>query len=339
MILSILFEQSPLLLLLLIGITFVVLLLTIFLCIYLCIYRKRSKKQSQIVLANKRLLYSSPTSLTPSIPNKATNRYVFPLPRLQSTEIYPQQTINEISSSYKTFDLPKQRARNISSDSSYTSSSQHRSQPFSTKIQRQSTPPTLLSRPLETITAEPISSSTAFDSDDDDNNNTIESLPVPSAPLAEYSLGDVFRFEIAYKLYYSMEDNQLLFQLIHLKSMEALIDRCFPSIICQIRLYTSHNKHKTKKNYSKKNPSNEIFKFDLDQYTLEQSYLKIHVFGQHKQDKRLDLGHIALVLNQYENLVIRVGQHHDGGLMASPQHVKSIPIDEDRIDMINQQQV
>jgi hypothetical protein len=77
----------------------------------------------------------------------------------------------------------------------------------------------------------------------------------------------------------------------------------------------------------------------LDQYTLEQSYLKIHVFGQHKNDKRLDLGHIALVLNQYENLIIRIGQNHDGGLGASERHVKSIPVYEDRIDMIAQQQV
>ena len=72
---------------------------------------------------------------------------------------------------------------------------------------------------------------------------------------------------------------------------------------------------------------------------LEQSYLKIHVLGQHKNDKRLDLGHIALVLNQYDNLMMRVGQSHDGGLAASEQRTKSIPIYEDRIDMITQQQV
>lgn len=337
MIVSFLLEQSPLFLLLLIGITFLVFLLIICLCISLCVHRKRSKQQSQIALANKRLLYSSPASLTPSIPTKATDRYVFPLPRLQSTEIYPQQAINDISSSYKTFDLPKQRSRHISSDSSYTSSNQHRSQILPTKIQRHSTPPGLLSPTLETISAEPISPSTVFDSDDDDD--VMESPPIPSAPPLEYTLADVFRFELTYKLYYSLENNQLLFQLIDLKSMQSSIDRCFPSIICQIRIYTSNNKHKMKKYFSKKNPTNEIFKFDLDQYTLEQSYLKIHVFGQHKHDKRLDLGHIALILNQYENLVIRIGQHHDGGLLASPQHVKYIPIDEDRIDMITQLQV
>jgi hypothetical protein len=67
--------------------------------------------------------------------------------------------------------------------------------------------------------------------------------------------------------------------------------------------------------------------------------LKIHVLGQHKNDKRLDLGHISLVLNQYENLVMRIGHHHDGGLTASEQHTKAIPLYEDRIDMITQQQV
>ena len=326
MIRSLLFEHSSLLLL--ITITFFVLLLIIFLCIYLCLHRKRSKKETQIALANKRLIYSSPASLTPT---KATDRFLFPFPRLQSTELYPQQTINEISSSYKPFDLAKHPRRNISSDSSYTSSSQNRSHPLSTKIQRHSTPPTMISYPLETISAPLVS--------DSDNDDDIEPSTNRNHPTFEYSLADVFRFELVYKLYYSLEDNQLLFQLIHLKSMQPLIDRCFPSIMCQIRLYKSNIKHKTKKYFSKKNPMNEIFKFDLDQYTLEQSYLKIHVFGQHKYDKRLDLGHIALVLNQYENLVIRIGHNHDGGLAASPQHIKSIPIDEDRIDMITQQQV
>ncbi|CAF4701061.1 unnamed protein product, partial [Rotaria magnacalcarata] len=37
--------------------------------------------------------------------------------------------------------------------------------------------------------------------------------------------------------------------------------------------------------------------------------------------------------------MIRSGHHHDGGLAASEQHTKSIPIIEDRIDMITQQQV
>lgn len=326
MISSLFFEHSPQLLFLII-ITFFVILFIIFLCIYLCLHRK----QTEIILANKRLLYSSPASLTPTIPTKATDRFVFPLPKLANTDVYPQQTISEISSSYKAFDIAKQRRRNISSDSSYTSSNQHRSLPFSTKIQRHSTPPKLIPYPLETITAPPVS--------DSDNEDQIEPITNPNHPTFEYSLADVFRFELTYKLYYSLEDNQLLFQLIHLKSMEPLIDRCFPSIICQVRLYKSNTKHKTKKYFSKKNPRNEIFKFDLDQYTLEQSYLKLHVFGQHKYDKRLDLGHIALVLNQYENLIVRVGHHHDGGLAASLQHIKSIPIDEDRIDMITQQQV
>ena len=55
--------------------------------------------------------------------------------------------------------------------------------------------------------------------------------------------------------------------------------------------------------------------------------------------KGLELGHTVLVLNQYDNLMIRAGHHHDGGLAASEQHTKSIQISEDRIDMITQHQV
>ncbi|KAG0420638.1 hypothetical protein DMUE_6334, partial [Dictyocoela muelleri] len=109
--------------------------------------------------------------------------------------------------------------------------------------------------------------------------------------------------------------------------------------ICKIRLHTNNDRRKNKKYFSKKDPTDEIFKFDLDQYTLEQSYLKIHLFGQQKNEKRLELGHIVLVLNEYENLMIRAQHHHDHGLIASAQHTKSIPIDEDRIDMITQHQV
>jgi hypothetical protein len=251
-----------------------------------------------------------------------------------------------MSSSYKTFDLAKQRPRHLSSDSSYTSSNQRRSHPLSTlsfdsvkskiqQIHRRSTPSPILSRRLEPINSEPISIPNISDSDEDDT----ESLATPLTPSFEYSLTELFRIELLYKLYYSTDDNQLLFQLIQLTSNQPLIERCFPTLICKIRLYTTNAKAKNKKYFSKKNPINEIFKFDLDQFVLEQSYLKIHVLGQHKNDKRLELGHIILVLNHYEHLMMRIGHYYDGGLTASEQHTKFIPIYEDRIDMITQQQV
>lgn len=346
MLLPVLFEQSYLLFLTIL-ITFSILLLLTFICIYLYVYRRRVRNKSAIALANKRLIYSSPALITPQLPIKATDRFVFPLPKLETTETFPHYSLNETSSGYKTFDIGKQRPRYLSSDSSYTGSNQRRSHPLSNisldtvksklqQIHRRSTPSPILSRPLEPITPEQNSIPTLSDSDDDDD--TESSTASPRTPSNEYSLAALFRIELIYKLYYSLDDNQLLFQLISLNYLQSLIERCFPSLICKIRLYTSNSKQKTKKYFSKKNPNNEIFKFDLDQYTLEQSYFKIHIFGQHKNDKRLDLGHIVLVLNQYENL-IKIGQNHDEGLAASEQHTKSIPIYEDRIDMITQQQV
>ncbi len=346
MLLPVLFEQSPLLFLT-IGITFSILLLITFICIYLYVHRRRFRNQSDIALANKRLLYSSPALIAPQLPTKATDRFVFPLPKLENADTVPQHSLNETVSGYKTFHIGKQRTRYLSSDSSYTGSNQRRSHPLSNisldtvksklhQIHRRSTPSPILSRPLEPIASEQIPDSNLSDSDEEDDT---ESSATSKTPSVEYSLAELFRIELIYKLYYSLDDNQLLFQLISLNSIQPLIERCFPSLICKIRLYTSNNKYKNKKYFSKKNPINEIFKFDLDQYTLEQSYFKIHVFGQHKNDKRLDLGHITLVLNRYENLMIRVEHHRDGGLAASEQHIKSIPIYEDRIDMITQQQV
>jgi len=339
-----LFEQTYTFFLL-IGITLTILFLFTFICIYVCVHRRRYIKRTHLALAKKRLLYTSPASITPQIPTKATDRYVFPLPKLENTETFPQYSLNEISSNYKTFEISKQQRRHVSSDSSYTPSSNHRrSYPLSAisldavksklhQIHRRSTPSPVLSRPSETINSEQTSISHVSDSDEEEDS---ESLPTPSF---EYSLTELFRIELLYKLYYSTDDNQLLFQIIRLISNQELIERCFPILICKIRLFTNNDKHKPKKYFSKKNPINELFKFDLDQYTLEQSYLKIHVLGQHKNDKRLDLGNTSLLLNQYENLMIRIGQHHDGGLEISELHKKFIPIYEDRIDMITQQQI
>ncbi|CAF2709518.1 unnamed protein product [Rotaria sp. Silwood2] len=349
---STIFEQ-PYRFIALLGIIFLTILLFTTTCIYLFTNRKR-KKQSNAALAQKRLLYSSPASITPKIPTKATDRFVFPLPKLENTETsskiicetLPQCSIGEIPSNYKTFDFAKRYQRHLSSDSSYTSSTNRRSYPppsfsFDTvksKIQQvhcRSTPSPILCRPLEAITSEQTSRELLSDSDEQDN----ESLTTPATPSFEYSLLELFRIDIIYKLHYSIDDSQLLFQLIRLASTQSLIERCFPSLLCKIRLFTNNDKRKNKKYFSKKDPINEIFKFDLDQYTLEQSYLKIHVLGHHKNDKRVELGHTVFVLNQYDNLMIRAGHHHDGGLAASEQHTKSIPINEDRIDMITQQQI
>lgn len=346
--------EHPYTFIFLVGISFVIIFLCILLCIYVYITQKRRNKQSQVAIAKKRLLYSTPASITPEMPTKATNRFVFPLPKLENTEsstkticeTWPSMPLNEIPSHYKTFDLSKRYQRHLSSDSSYTSSNHRRSYPLSSfsfdtvksKLQQVYNPPTqtpILCRSLEPINSEQVSKEFSSDSDEQDEQLS-EGPPIPSF---EYSLVDLFRIELIYKLHYSIDDEQLLFQLIGVKSIQPIIERCFSSLICKIRLYTNNDKRKNKKYFSKKDPINELFKFDLDQFALEQSYLKIHILGQHKNDKRLELGHTVLVFNQYDNLMIRSGHHHDGGLAASEQHIKSIPISEERIDMITQQQV
>jgi len=317
MILLVIFDDSHRFVLL-IAISVLILLLITIICLPLYVTRRRRRRQRLSAIANKNLIYSSPAFITPQIPNKAANRFVFPLPKIESTQTYPQYPLTELSSApaYKTFDLSKQRSRFLSSDSSYTSSS----------------------APLPNLSFEGIKSQAAPSRTDFDDDESEPSPGIVSSSF-EYSFTDLFRIDLIYKLYYSIEDNQLIFQLIRLVSRQTLIEQCFPVLICKIRLYTNESKHKTKQYFSKKNPTDEIFKFDLDQYALEQSYLKVHVLGQHKNGKRLELGQIALVLNQYENLMMRVGKCHDGGLDASQQHMKSISINEDRIDLITQQQV
>ena len=329
------------------GIIFAVLLLLTPICIYLLLRHMRYKKQSNAAIANKRLLYSSPASLEPQISINATKRFVFPLQKLENPNI-STQVISETgspfsesaSNTYKTFDMPKRCQRHLSSDSSYTSSNQRRSYPLpsisfdaiKSKIQhvhRRSSP--LSTRRLQPIDSELTSVVHSSDSDDQDN----ESIPPSSF---EYSLAELFRMELIYKLHYSIDDSQLYFQIIRLNCIQPLIERCFPSFICKIRLCANDDKRKTKKYFSKKDPINEIFKFDVNQYALEQSYLKVHILGHHKNDKRIELGNTILLLNQYDNLMIRSGHYSDGGLTASEQHTKSIQIYEERIDMITQQQ-
>jgi hypothetical protein len=257
------------------GTTLLTLLLLTFVCIYLYVHRKHNKRETEAVIAQKRLLYSSPASMT-------SNRFVFPLSKLPNAEtnvespskinreISSQYVLNEIPPNYKTFDLAKRYRQHLSSDSSYASSNPRRSQPlsfpFDTVKSKFQQVHSTSSYPLENMNSEQISS----DSDDLDNE-----LFAPSTPKFEYSLVELFRIELVYKLYYSINDNQLLFQIVRITPMQSLIEQCFPSLICKIRLFTNTEKQKNKKYFSKKDPINELFKFDLDQFNLEKVIIKM----------------------------------------------------------------
>jgi hypothetical protein len=312
----------------------------IFVFIYLYIHRSFNKGKAEVAIAEKRLIYSSPTS----------NPFIFPLKRSSNndtiemhTELSPKITrktlthfpLNEIPSNYKTFDLAKRNRECLSSDSSHTSSSHRRSQPQSfsfgtikSKFQQVHplsipTPISSFSQSHENLNSEQISS----ESEDIDN----EFYP-PTTPSFEYTLTELFRIELVYKLYYSFDDNQLLFQIIRLTPMQSLIEQCFSSFICKIRLFTNNDKRKTKKYFSKKDPINELFKFDLDHLNLDKSYLKLHILGHQKNDKRLELGQTVLVINQYTHSMAKSGY-----VPSFEQYTKSIQIYEDRIDMIIRQ--
>jgi len=136
---------------------------------------------------------------------------------------------------------------------------------------------------------------------------------------------ELFRIELIYKLYYLIDDNKLIFEIIRLTPIQTLIEQCFSSFICQINLFINNEKYKNKKYFSKKNPINELFKFDLNQFNLEKSYLKLHILGDYQNEKCLELGQTVLVINH--------------SMIQSQQYTKIIQIYEDRIDMIIQQQV
>jgi hypothetical protein len=220
--------------------------------------------------------------------------------------IHETFSLNEIPSNYKTFDLGKRSRQYLSSDSSYESSTNHQSYPFS-----------IIKSKSQQI------HSTSSDSDDID----IE-LSNPITSSFEYSLIELFRIELIYKLYYLIDDNQLIFEIIRITPIQLLIEQYFSSFICKIRLFINNDKYKTKKYFSKKNPINELFKFDLEKFNLEKSYLKLHLLGYHQDNKCLELGQTVLVINQYNHLMIK-----------SEQYTKFIQIYEDRIDMIIRQQV
>ena len=295
-------------------------------------HRSFNKRKAEVVIDEKRLIHSS-------------NPFIFPLKNNDTiennTELSPRITretlthfpLNEIPSNYKTFDFAKRNRECLSSDSSHTSSSHRRSQPQSfsfgtikSKFQQVhsiSTPISSFSQSDGNLNSEQISS----ESEDFDN----EFYP-PTTPSFEYTLTELFRIELVYKLYYSFDDNQLLFQIIRLTPMQSLIEQCFSSFICKIRLFTNNDKRKAKKYFSKKDPINELFKFDLDHLNLDKSYLKLHILGHQKNDKRLELGQTVLVINQYTHPMTKSGY-----VPSFEQYTKSIQIYEDRIDMIIRQ--
>lgn len=218
------------------------------------------------------------------------NRFVYPL-----TPISTHSTIaEELPSNYRTFDIARRTRQNLSSDSSFESSISK------SKIEKISSP----------------------NSDSDELETEI------SNPSFEYSLAELFRLELVYKLYYSPEDHQLFFEILRLTPMQNLIEQCFSSLVCQIRLFLNDEKDKTKKLISKVNPINESFPFDIEPNNLKKSYLKLQIFADHTSDKHFEIGQTILVINQHPKLK-----------NPTEQYTKSIPIYEDRIEMIIRQQV
>ena len=135
---------------------------------------------------NRQIANANRYLIYPSPAPITTNRFVYPLTKPETFNEFP---LKEIPSNYKTFDLTKRSRHHLSSDSSYGSSTQHHS---SSKNQSNS------------------------DSDDIDNET--------SSPSFEYSLIELFRLELVYKLYYSIDDNRLNFEIIRLTPMQKLIE-------------------------------------------------------------------------------------------------------------------
>ncbi|UJR20524.1 hypothetical protein I4U23_023652 [Adineta vaga] len=308
----------PYTLALIITVTLLAIVFIIFIGVYLYIHRLRLRRETEVVITEQHLINSPP------------NRSVFPLTSLSHTNIETSSSnhlsLNELPPNYKTFDFAKRSRQNDSSDSSYSSSTyrhpQSQSYSFGTiksKYQQ------------ESFNSEHVSI-VPSDSDDID----IQSF-APVTSTIEYSLMEIFRMELVYKLSYSSDENELLFQIVRITPMHPLIEQCFQSFLCQVRLMNNDDKHKSKKYLSKKDPLDEIFHFDMNQFNLEKSYLKLNLFGQQKNEKRVELGQTVLVMNQYNHLMIRSKQPPID-ISISEQFTKLIQIYEDRIDMIIRQQ-
>jgi hypothetical protein len=344
--------------LIIIGIaTLSIVLLIVLLYIYVNIHRLRHRRRWNAAIVEKRLAYAPATSPWDTNSGKTPARFVSPLVKLTNSagpdmknelstrsvyETNSKFSLSPAPSNYKTFDLAKRYQRHFSSDSSYTSSNARRT-PAATfsfdnvksKFQQAHRCSPTAQRPLESIQSDRRFTAVSSDSDEGDR----ESVATSVTPSLEYSLAQVFRVEIIYRLFYSIDDRQLHFQLQELMPTQVLIERCFPSLICKIRLYTDNGKRKGKKYFTKKGATNEIFKFDIAENALEQSYLKIHLVGQQHNDKRLELGHLIVILNQCENLIQRTHRHYRTEPPTSETHRNFIVIDADRIELINEQQV
>ncbi|CAF4338053.1 unnamed protein product, partial [Rotaria sp. Silwood2] len=201
-----------------------IILFVTLICIYLYVHRLHNKKKRETAITERHLLYSSPASITP-------NHCIFPLSKLPNTDkietntestpkitrdTLTQYSINEITPNYKTFDLTKRGRRRLSSDSSNGSSALHHPQsqsfPFGiikSKFQQvHSTSSPILSHSNRNRNLEEIS---ILSSDSDDIDN--ETL-APEISSFEYSLVELFRIELVYKLYYLMNDHELVFQIV-----------------------------------------------------------------------------------------------------------------------------
>ena len=234
---------------------------------------------------------------------KQESEILIPEEQLPSQNIQEIFSLDELPSNYKTFDLTKKSHHYLSSDSSYTNSINGQSYPFGTIKSK--------SRPRH---------STSSESEEFDNE--------PMNPIIP-SLMEYFRIELIYKLYYLSDEKQLIFEILRLIPMQNLIDQCFSSFVCKIRLFLNNDKDKHQKYLSKKNPINDLFQFELEENKLEKSYLKLHLLGYHHQNnKRIEIGQTVLVINQYKHLNNQL-----------EQYTKSIQIYEERIDMIIRQQV
>ncbi|CAF0797164.1 unnamed protein product [Adineta ricciae] len=302
----------PYTLALIITVTLLALVFVIFIVIYLYIHRSRRQDDTEVILTEMNVVNSSP------------NRFSYPLTTVSHAnhETFPtQSTLNELPSNYRTFDFTKRSRLHESSDSSYSGSTYR-----STPLQSFSFG-TIKSKFQESNNSERVSTMPSSDCDDIDTQSF---APVP--PTIEYSLIEIFRIELVYKLSYSSDNNELLLQIIRITPMHPLIEHCFPSFSCQIRLFNNDDKHKTKKYLSKQDPINEIFHFDMNEFNLGNSYLKLNVFGQQKMEKRVELGQTVLVMSHHNHLMNRSSH------LASEQHTKFIQIYEDRIDMIIRQQ-
>ena len=107
---------------------------------------------------------------------------------------------------------------------------------------------------------------------------------------------ELFRLHLIYRLNYSFLAHSLLFQVVRLTPMQSVLEECFTSFVCQVRLFTSAEHEQS----FMKDPHDECFRFRLDPSHLLTSYLKVRIFAQDRTARRLELGQTIFVINQDE---------------------------------------